>query len=215
MYHFYLGGLHLPVAPSELSIKVGSGNRVISLVEGGEINVLKAAKLQEISFKVLLPNEEYYFANYMGNYISADEIMNSVLAYKNEKQPFQFVISRSRGNKFLFFTDIRVAVEEVSFTESFEDGFDMLMQIKLKEYVDYGTQLYTLNEDNTLEPVVVRQTDNKPQQKSYTIKKGDCLWSIAKSVYGDGSRYMDIYNANKDKISNPRLINVGVVLTIP
>lgn len=91
----------------------------------------------------------------------------------------------------------------------------MLMQIKLKEYVDYGTQLYTLNEDNTLEPVVVRQTDNKPQQKSYTIKKGDCLWSIAKSVYGDGSRYMDIYNANKDKISNPRLINVGVVLTIP
>lgn len=215
MYHFYLGGLHLPVAPSELSIKVGSGNRVISLVEGGEINVLKAAKLQEISFKVLLPNEEYYFANYMGNYISADEIMNSVLAYKNEKQPFQFVISRSRGNKFLFFTDIRVAVEEVSFTESFEDGFDMLMQIKLKEYVDYGTQLYTLNEDNTLEPVVVRQTDNKPQKKSYTIKKGDCLWSIAKSVYGDGSRYMDIYNANKDKISNPRLINVGVVLTIP
>lgn len=215
MYHFYLGGLHLPVAPSELTVKVGSQNRTISLVDGREINILKSPGLQEISFKVLLPNEEYYFANYMGNFISANEIMNRIITYKNEKQPFQFVVSRSRGNKFLFFTDIRVALEEVAFSESFDEGFDMLMQVKLKEYVDYGTQIYTLNEDNTLCQINIRQTDNKPAAKSYTVKKGDCLWSIAKTYYGDGSRYMDIYNANKDIISNPRLINTGAVLVIP
>ena len=49
----------------------------------------------------------------------------------------------------------------------------------------------------------------------YTVKSGDCLWTIAKKYYGNGAQYMKIYNANKDKISNPNLIYVGQVLTIP
>ena len=51
--------------------------------------------------------------------------------------------------------------------------------------------------------------------RTYTVKKGDTLRSIAKSFYGDSSKYTKIYNANKDKISNPNLIKVGQVLVIP
>lgn len=31
---------------------------------------------------------------------------------------------------------------------------------------------------------------------SYTVVKGDCLWSISKRFYGNGGQYMTIYNAN-------------------
>lgn len=31
---------------------------------------------------------------------------------------------------------------------------------------------------------------------SYTVAKGDCLWSIAKHFYGNGRQYMTIYHAN-------------------
>lgn len=51
--------------------------------------------------------------------------------------------------------------------------------------------------------------------KSYTVKKGDCLWNIAKKYYGNGAQYTKIYNANKGKIKNPNLIYPGQVLTIP
>ena len=50
---------------------------------------------------------------------------------------------------------------------------------------------------------------------TYTVKKGDCLWNIAKQYYGKGAQYSKIFNANKDKIKNANLIYPGQVLTIP
>lgn len=50
---------------------------------------------------------------------------------------------------------------------------------------------------------------------SYTVVKGDCLWAIAKTFYGSGTKYALIYNANKGIIKDPSLIYPGQVLTIP
>lgn len=51
--------------------------------------------------------------------------------------------------------------------------------------------------------------------RTYTIKKGDTLWAIAKKYYGKGSEYPKIFNANKDKIKNPNKIYPGQVIKIP
>ena len=62
---------------------------------------------------------------------------------------------------------------------------------------------------------ITRPATNAPQTKTYTVKKGDTLWGIAKKYYGNGAKYPTIYNANKGKIKNPNLIYVGQVFTIP
>jgi nucleoid-associated protein YgaU len=49
----------------------------------------------------------------------------------------------------------------------------------------------------------------------HTVVAGDTLSKIAKAYLGDAHRYMDIFNANKDTLSNPDLIKVGQRLTIP
>lgn len=59
-----------------------------------------------------------------------------------------------------------------------------------------------------------------PQQETlsgttYTVKIGDCLWSIAREFYGNGAKYTLIFNANRDIIENPSLIYPGQVLIIP
>ena len=54
---------------------------------------------------------------------------------------------------------------------------------------------------------------DKPQ--SYTVQSGDSLSKIAKHVYGDANKWRAIYDANRDKIKNPDLIQPGQVLTLP
>lgn len=51
--------------------------------------------------------------------------------------------------------------------------------------------------------------------RTYIGVKGDCLWKIAEKFLGDGRRYIEIYNLNRDKIKNPDLIYVGQELILP
>ncbi|AWM33703.1 LysM peptidoglycan-binding domain-containing protein [Hymenobacter nivis] len=51
---------------------------------------------------------------------------------------------------------------------------------------------------------------------TYTVASGDSLSKIAKNHYGDGTKWHQIYEANKDLIgTNPDLIEVGQVLILP
>jgi nucleoid-associated protein YgaU len=50
---------------------------------------------------------------------------------------------------------------------------------------------------------------------TYTVKAGDTLSKIAKEHLGNANAYMDIFNANKDQLSDPDKIKPGQVLKIP
>ncbi len=49
----------------------------------------------------------------------------------------------------------------------------------------------------------------------YTVQAGDTLSKIAKIHLDAANRYMEIFNANKDKLKSPDLIHPGQVLVIP
>src|SRR3954466_9347273 len=51
--------------------------------------------------------------------------------------------------------------------------------------------------------------------KTYTVKPGDTLSKIARDHLGNANAYMDIFNANKDQLSDPDKIKPGQVLKMP
>ena len=53
------------------------------------------------------------------------------------------------------------------------------------------------------------------QAKNYTIKKNDSLWKIAKEQLGDGNRWREIYELNKDVIKNPYRLKAGKIILLP
>ncbi|MFZ1512107.1 MAG: LysM peptidoglycan-binding domain-containing protein, partial [Tabrizicola sp.] len=48
-----------------------------------------------------------------------------------------------------------------------------------------------------------------------TVQPGFTLWGIAQERYGDGVLYVQVFEANKDKIKNPDLIYPGQVFSVP
>jgi nucleoid-associated protein YgaU len=58
-------------------------------------------------------------------------------------------------------------------------------------------------------------TPAQPLTKTYTVQKGDSLSKIAKQEYGDAQQWRKIYDANRDLINDPDLIQPGWTLTIP
>ncbi|MEE9448283.1 MAG: peptidoglycan-binding protein LysM [Arenicellales bacterium] len=53
------------------------------------------------------------------------------------------------------------------------------------------------------------------QPTFYTIEKGDTLWGIASSQLGKGSRYPEIFEANREVIKDPDKIYPGQQIRIP
>jgi len=51
--------------------------------------------------------------------------------------------------------------------------------------------------------------------RTYTVQPGDSLSKISKTFYGNANMYMIIFDANKDKLTDPNKINVGTELVIP
>ncbi len=205
-YIFYLDGIALPVTPSKLNINYKNKNTVSTLLNGEEISVLKSPGLREITFEALFPQKEYPFAYYPEGFLPANFYLAKFEALKRDKKPFYFLASRTNEKgRPIFDTNILVSFEDMSVSESADNGIDCVMAIKLREYK--STALKTFSEENTAK-VVTRPAKTAP--KSYTVKKGDCLYNICKTELGDGNRYKEIAKLNN--IKNPNLIYPGQVI---
>ena len=220
MYKFYLSNLLLPVTPQKLELKIKNKNKTLDLINDGEINVPKNAGLTEISFSALLPNSQYPFSIYQDGFRDASYYLNEIEKLKINKQPFQFIVTRMKPNSTkIFDTNMKVLLEDYTITEDAKTGFDVTVSVKLKQYREYATK--TMQISIKQERPVAVQTQSRTVENTedtaqyYKVVKGDCLWKIAKKFYGDGNRWREIYNANKNKIKNPNLIYPNQVFIIP
>jgi nucleoid-associated protein YgaU len=66
------------------------------------------------------------------------------------------------------------------------------------------------------EPTSAVESEAVPDEEGrYTVQSGDTMWHIAETVYGDGSKYSIIFDANTDLLEHPDRIFPGQKLHIP
>ena len=220
-YEIYIDDMRLPLPPEKIPIKYSGQNKTVNLINGEEINLMKLPGLAEISMDVIIPQMDYPSAIWDGSVGSAEEFLQRIKVLMESKRYFEFIVLRKEpGGESLFDTGLYVTLEDYKVTDDVGEGLDLSVSLTMKEYKSYGTKIMNFiikdEEHEDDEVSLIQERQGEPETgNQYTVRKGDCLWSIAKKQLGNGSRWQEIYQLNQDKISNPNLIYPDQVLTMP
>lgn len=226
MYNFFMGDVQLPIAPPAMSMQINNKNETIVLINEGEVNLLKKAGLTDIEFEVEFPNVKYPFAVYPSGFQPASYYLEHLEKLKLSQEPIQFIVNRMKPDgSLLFDTNMTVSLEDYPINEDAENGFDVKVTIRLKQFKPFGTKKLNIksapiNSSNASngqakQKVTVekkRATTGKQTAKTHTVKAGDTLWAIAKKHLGDGAKYTELAKINN--ISNPNNIKAGQVIKL-
>lgn len=199
------GKLQLPVKPSEYTVTVVHRNTVTNVIQVGDINLIGKTGLREITLSSFFPEKDYNFSNNSGR--------KEPLAYIKELEDWR--ISGNPVRVIITGTlNMEATIESFSYGERDATG-DIYYTLYLKEYKKIKTKKATVTIATVKPTVRPTKPATVSTARTYTVQGGDCLWNIAKRYYGNGALYTKIFDANRDKISNPNLIYPGQVFTIP
>ena len=218
MYLCYIDGILMPVAPSKINTKIKNKNRTITLINEGEANILKSAGLQEISFNMMIPAYKYPFALYLGGiFLPISYYLEILDRLKNSEKPFQLIIIREGVLGALGFdTNLKVSLEDYQILEDAGNGRDITVSIKLKQYQEKTktvVRIATAVGGGTVKYILEKVRDSsKLIEKTYKVKEGDTLYTIAKKQLGNGEKYRDLITLNK--LGNSSDIEVGQVIRL-
>ena len=211
MYGMYIGGVLFPVTPGKMTIKIKNQNKTITLINEGEVNLVKTPGLSEISIpELLLPSiQSYPFATYRRDeFRSAKYYLDKLEAWKKKKKPVAFKLSRTTpdNKNLLWDTNFDVTIEDYEIMEDAEKyGMDICVNLTMKQYRTWGSKKLVIRKKKksskkTATKKKVRKSKSTP--KNYTVKKGDTLMKIAKKQLNDSSKRKKIYQLNKKVIES-------------
>lgn len=200
-----------PVLPEDIEVSYGSNNSNLRVYGVGECTIIQDSDAANISFSSFFPKTYFSGCNYR-DIPEPNTAVSQILSMKNSKKPVRLTLTGGMG------ISMYATIEKFKAKEVGGDPGTIQFDITLKEYREVVMRQIKVNV--TTQKARVSQAsprvDNTPAAQTYTVKKGDCLWNIAKKFYGSGAKYTIIYNANKSVIGgNPNLIYPGQVYTIP
>lgn len=172
MYELFIGSMQAPVAPETITTQINGKNETLHLINDGEMNVLKLPGLTTASFTLLLPSVQYPFARYPGGFQAPQTFLDYFQSLKEKKEPFQWVVSRSYpGGRNLHSTNIKMVLEDYTIREDKKSaGFDLLVEIRLKEYKKEETKTFNVDVPSPTAPIVVQE--QRPPSTTTKTKTG-------------------------------------------
>ena len=145
MYHFFLGGMELPLAPEKYTMRLTKESQVLDMADGTQMSLLRPGGLKRISFEFLLP----YWGDVpmVRNGVKVHKpiyYLNRLAEWYQLAEPRRLIIYRSvPDGEECFHTDMQVSLEKYQVIEAADLGFDVRVAVELLEYVPRNTRKYT------------------------------------------------------------------------
>ncbi|MBE3576875.1 MAG: LysM peptidoglycan-binding domain-containing protein [Limnochordales bacterium] len=209
---FYLMGednqtLRLPVNPEEVTVMGEKQIETVNILRLGEVDFPTGDKRAEIHFASFFP--AHYDPGYCryADIPDPQQALAQLLSFRDSGKPVRLLITDSPINTL-------VLIVRVNYTLRGGEPGDIYYEVTARTWREVAGNKTTAPSSGA--PAGQPRPSTKPKPKTYTVNLGDNLWIIAKRTLGDGSRWMEIYNANKKLIGpDPDSLKPGMELVIP
>lgn len=160
-----------------------------------------------------------------GNFDFGIPGLNVVLVCRNEKGELKIVVGDVPEYPDAFLEEVR----EISLSDEIQEHSNEIavayndLLAEHPEVIEWAESTNMAIEEELgkmLEERLPLKTDSTKEnldekEGSYTVRKGDCLWNIAKEHMGDGMFWSELYEKNREIIGeNPDLLYVGITLQL-
>lgn len=207
MYYMYIEEVLFPITPAKVTMKINNQNKTVTLINEGEVNLIKTPGLTDITIdELILPAfQKYPFAVYDGEFQKADYYLDKLEQWKNANNPVTFKIVRTTPDNsvLLWDTNLNVTIEDYEIVEDVDKyAFDIAVKLSMKQYRFWGAKKLEIKKKSSKKKAATKKTTRKTKTKAktYTVKSGDCLISIARKQLNNESKWKSIYNLNKKTI---------------
>ena len=189
--------IQLPILPSSFTVSVENSHQTVNVQTKGDVTILGKTGLKTVELTSFFPGQDYPFSAYAKDRDPYDYI-KKILGW--QEKAVRLTITGTNIN-------LQTTIQSFSYGEPDPSG-DVEFSLSLQEYrkptyTKPSKEKKTNKNKSKEKKTNKKKTANKEKKnksKNYTVKKGDTLRSIAKKYYGDSSKYMKIYNANKSTI---------------
>ena len=204
--------LQLPMLPEEIKGKIANSFASYSILKNGEVKIPTGTALDTYSWSGQFPGSHRKEDPYITKWKApkkCDKFLRSLKASNGKPVKARLLVTETNINLDVYMQDYSPTESggygDITYSVTFVRAKSLLVKKSAKANVKSKSKAEK------------RKTTAK--KKTYTVKKGDCLWAIAEKYYGNGKLYTKIRDANKAVISkhgsDPNMIWPGDVLVIP
>lgn len=214
--------MYFPVVPEKINYGTAAYFQEYTIINKGVVKIPSGTDVTNISWECFFPGTQIQAMPFVNNAKitkknsskkkTPTEMHKQLESWKDSGAKLKLNIT---GTPFSF--DVYIDTYEVTAQDAYGSLYYKIEFVKAIA-ITVGT---------TEKKKTTTRSSKTTTQKKYTVKSGDCLWSIAKKFYGSGTQWKKIYNANKSKIeaaakkhgkkssNNGWWIYPGTVLSIP
>jgi LysM repeat protein len=209
-------GFRLPVNPEKVAVSSSGDGENYTISKIGNVNIPKDVKLETYSIETFFPTQEYSFL--VASFREPEFYISMIKKWQSSKLPVRYMYVNGS-----FTINELVTIEEFNYDET-GGSTDVNFSLSLKKYVNFEpNKMKVIKAGNFAAPSPVKvikksappRQNKKEELKTYSLKSGDTLWTVAQKHLGSGSRYTEIQKLNGIKDSQLRSLPIGLKLKLP
>lgn len=194
------GDFHFPSLPEKIKASYGTNYETYNIINIGQVMLPRGNKCDKISWSGTFFGKPRRKLDYLGTWMKPQSCINRLEKWRQKGRVLRLLITETGINMDVTISDFKPSYEGGVGDVPYSIEFAAYRELKMYTTSEMGITSYEKKTQPRQQDSASSAGKQPCMGDAYTITCNDTLWGIAQRCYGSGSRWPEIYDANKDAL---------------